>query len=247
MSPVRSRLVANYGMVGVLALLCLFFSIVTVADQPVTGAAAARQVTAAIGALAEAPRVLIVTTAQPDDVDLAGRLSGELRSGGARVLETVQGEPRDVRQALERLVRSGEQLDAVACTTQTANWLVLTDLPSDFPALGRPAVVSPRSYRWPNFLKSDNLLNIANQIAVIAILAIGMTIVIITGGIDLSVGSVLALTAVLAARLIRDAGGGEAASAGAMVLACVCAIAVAGGVGAFSGLMITRFQIRRSS
>ena len=44
------------------------------------------------------------------------------------------------------------------------------------------------------FLKVSNLLNIANQIAVIAILAIGMTLVIITAGIDLSVGSLIAFS-----------------------------------------------------
>ena len=47
----------------------------------------------------------------------------------------------------------------------------------------------------------------------IAIIAIGMTLVIITGGIDLSVGSLIALSAVVTSRLIRDAAGGESASA----------------------------------
>ena len=46
----------------------------------------------------------------------------------------------------------------------------------------------------------------------IAIIAIGMTMVIITGGIDLSVGSLIALSAVLAAMFIRDAAGGVDAS-----------------------------------
>ena len=35
-------------------------------------------------------------------------------------------------------------------------------------------MITPGSYKWPNFLKSENLLNIANQIAVIAIVAIGI-------------------------------------------------------------------------
>jgi ribose transport system permease protein len=103
--------------------------------------------------------------------------------------------------------------------------------------------VLPRSYRWPNFLKSENLLNIANQIAVIAIVAVGMTMVIITGGIDLSVGSLLALSAVLTARLIRDFAGGHDASPAGMFLACVAAVLLSGCVGLFSGAMITRFAI----
>lgn len=48
----------------------------------------------------------------------------------------------------------------------------------------------------PNFASADNLLNIARQISVNAILAAGMTFVIITAGIDLSVGSILAVSGV---------------------------------------------------
>jgi ribose transport system permease protein len=70
-----------------------------------------------------------------------------------------------------------------------------------------------------------------------------MTMVIITGGIDLSVGSLLALSAVLVARLIRDYAGGVAALGAGLVLASLAAVLICGGVGAFSGLMITRFRI----
>ena len=63
------------------------------------------------------------------------------------------------------------------------------------------------------FSKSSNLLNVANQIA-IAILAIGMTMVIITAGIDLSVGSLIAFSAVLCCWIIRDLMGGMEASLG---------------------------------
>ena len=58
----------------------------------------------------------------------------------------------------------------------------------------------PPPRRWPTFLLRDNLRNVANQIAVIAIVAVGMTLVIITGGIDLSVGSLIALSAVVVRR-----------------------------------------------
>jgi ribose transport system permease protein len=122
-------------------------------------------------------------------------------------------------------------------------WLVFSELSVDFPALGNPQVITARPYRWPNFLKSENLLNIANQIAVIAIIAIGMTMVIITAGIDLSVGSLIAFSAVLAAGFIRDYAGGLSATPLGMTLACIAAIAVCGIVGAFSGAMITRFGI----
>ncbi|MDH2924734.1 ribose ABC transporter membrane protein [Nicoletella semolina] len=54
----------------------------------------------------------------------------------------------------------------------------------------------------PHFFSSDNLLNILRQTSVNAIIAIGMTFVILIAGIDLSVGSVLALTGAVAATLI---------------------------------------------
>jgi ribose transport system permease protein len=70
-----------------------------------------------------------------------------------------------------------------------------------------------------------------------------MTMVIITAGIDLSVGSLIALSAVLAARFIRDEAGAFQATTGGMLLACLAAIVLCGGVGAFSGGMITLFGI----
>jgi ribose transport system permease protein len=96
------------------------------------------------------------------------------------VLATVKGEPKDARQALHRIAGSGGKLDAIACTQTTGAWLVFADLKTDFPELANARLLKPHGYKWPNFLKSENLLNIANQIAVIAILAIGMTMVIIT-------------------------------------------------------------------
>ena len=234
-----SRFLADYGMILVLLLLCAFFSVVTYSEQSPTGEAAAEQVVAGIQEqFGKTPRVLIAASDQPDDAAFAAKLE---RDFAASVV--VKGEPKDAREALQKIAASGGKLDAIACTQVTGAWLVFSDLKADFPALGEPRVVTPRSYRWPNFLKSENLLNIANQIAVIAIVAIGMTMVIVTGGIDLSVGSLLALSAVLAARFIRDLAGGVNASVGGMFLACVAAIVLCGIVGAFSGAMITRFRI----
>ncbi len=120
---------------------------------------------------------------------------------------------------------------------------MLRDVGRKFPSLGEVPVLTPQRSRWPNFLKAENLLNVANQIVVIAIIAIGMTMVIITGGIDLSVGSLTALSAVVATLLIRDAAGGESASPAGMVLCCLGGIAVCGVVGLFSGVMVTAFGV----
>src|SRR5215471_1670884 len=55
----------------------------------------------------------------------------------------------------------------------------------------------------PHFLTISNLLNVAEQTAIIAIVAVGMTFVIITAGIDLSVGSVLAFSGVVMASFLH--------------------------------------------
>ena len=238
-----SALLRDYGMAGVLVLLCAFFSVLTYSEQSPTGDAAAaelaRNITKQSG---KGARVLIAVRDQAEDATFAGKVEAELKSAGATVIATVKGEPKDARAALQ-IAASAGKLDAIACTQASAGWLVFSDLPTDFPALGTPRILQPQTYRWPNFLKRENLLNIANQIAVIAIVAIGMTLVIIGGGIDLSVGSLIALAAVLAALFIRDFAGAQQASAFGMVLACAAAILIAGAAGAANGAMVTVFHL----
>lgn len=62
------------------------------------------------------------------------------------------------------------------------------------------------SFASPEFLTADNLFNIGSQTAVVAVIAIGMTLVIITAGIDLSVGSVAAFSGVVGVMLVVNAG-----------------------------------------
>jgi ribose transport system permease protein len=239
-----SHFLSEYGMILVLLLICAFYSAVTYSEQSPTGETAAKQLASELlRQPGKGGAVLIAVRNQADDAVLARMLEQKLSAGGVRVAGSVSGEPRDAREALKKLAASGEKLDAIACNQVTASWLVFADLGADFPSLGNPRIVKPRSYKWPNFLKSENLLNIANQIAVIAIVAIGMTIVIITSGIDLSVGSLIALSAVLAARFIRDYAGASQATAFGMTAACVAAVLLCGLVGAFSGGMVTLCDI----
>lgn len=226
---------AGSGMLVALVLLCGFFSIVTWTEQHPQDAAAAKQLAAKIAPNAKA---LIVVRPQAEDIAFAEALNAALGSRG----EIVQGEPRDARVALQRAAASGG-LDVIVCNHATASWLVFSDLAADFPALKETRVLKPRSQSWPNFLKADNLLNIANQIAVIAILAIGMTLVIITGGIDLSVGSLIALSAVLTAMIVRDYCGGVGSSAAGMFIAALGGIALCGACGLISGAFITRLSM----
>ena len=111
------------------------------------------------------------------------------------------------------------------------------------PQFSRAVVLSPSPRRWPTFLLAENIRNVANQITVIAIIAIGMTMVIITAGIDLSVGSLIALWAVVVTWLIGRWGAESAGTRRNAGCGRSSAFLLCGAIGAFSGLMITRFSI----
>ncbi|WAA09264.1 ABC transporter permease [Fervidibacillus albus] len=67
------------------------------------------------------------------------------------------------------------------------------------PLLGLLVIVLTLTILTPNFLSVNNLLNVFRQVSINALIAFGMTFVILTGGIDLSVGSILALSSALTA------------------------------------------------
>lgn len=87
----------------------------------------------------------------------------------------------------------------------------------------------------PNFARVDNLLNIARSISVNAILAAGLTFVILTGGIDLSVGSIVAVSGVVAVLGAMAGLPAPAAIAAGMAAGGVCGL-VNGALTAYLGL-----------
>ncbi len=89
-----------------------------------------------------------------------------------------------------------EQVLIPAKTSDKKFWANLIQTAGILPVLIVIAVVF--SFIAPNFLTENNLLNIVRQASINIVLATGMTVVILTGGIDLSVGSVLAVSAVTA-------------------------------------------------
>jgi ribose transport system permease protein len=236
-----SRFFSDYGMLAVLLLLILFFSFVTIEKRKPIGAEAAKSASDRITRdFGQGARVLIVGRASAQDMAFAAKLEELLKAKGIEVAGRVVGEPRDVRLALEAQAQAGAPVTVIATTERNA-WMV-NNIKSHINGLANTSVVIPESYRWPVFLRSDNLINVANQIVVIAIIAIGMTLVIITGGIDLSVGSLIALSAVVTATLIAKMGGTEATTF-AMLAGALAAILVCGVVGLFSGLMVAGFRM----
>src|SRR3954464_9628606 len=74
------------------------------------------------------------------------------------------------------------------------------------PALGLLVLAVALTIYSPFFLTKDNLLNVIDQVTVLGVLALGMTAVIVIGGIDLSVGAVLALAMMVLGWLSHDGG-----------------------------------------
>ncbi len=239
-----SRFLTDYGMALVLLLLCVYYSAVTFALQDPSGASGGEQLARELERRSEPfSRVLIVTRDTREDIAFADALRRNLLRRSIEIIGDVRGSPADARAELQRIADSGGKLDAILTNQAASSWAILQHVSERFPQLGDVPVVTPRRYWWPNFLKPDNLRNIADQIVIIAILAAGMTFVVITGGIDLSVGSLIALSAVMATLLIRDVAGAEAATASGMFLSCLAAVALCGLCGLFSGAMVTFFQV----
>ncbi len=95
----------------------------------------------------------------------------------------------------------------------------------------------------PHFLSLQTLNVNLTQVATIVIVSVGMTLVIATGGIDLSVGSLMAISGALAP-LIFLSPFGRAYPLIGNVLAFLAGIAAAGALGMFNGWFITRFRVQ---
>jgi ribose transport system permease protein len=231
------RFLAHYGMLGILLLLGAFFSIITLREQQPEGARAARSLARRVfrETLADA-RIVLVERVGAEDPAFVRTFASDLARGGRSLAERIPGDPTEVRRLLEH------ESPPLVIATPASNAPTVRTVLSSFPDLAGVQVLQPESYRWPTFLLASNLRNIANQIAVIAILAVGMTLVIITGGIDLSVGSLIALSAVVAAGVVGKMGG-ETAGTGALLVASLAAVLLCALVGLFSGFVVTRFRV----
>ncbi len=91
----------------------------------------------------------------------------------------------------------------------------------------------------PSFLTMDNLLNVTLQASINAIIAVGMTFVILTAGIDLSVGSVVALTGIVVTSVVKL----PLPPPAAIALAIVAGLAFGAASGFFTGVFVSRFRI----
>ncbi len=87
----------------------------------------------------------------------------------------------------------------------------------------------------PRFLEGGNLLDLGRQFSMVGVMAVGMTMVIILGGIDLSVGSVVALSGCLATMAYRGGAG--------LWSAVLVSLGIGGANGIFNGVLVSRFRM----
>jgi len=116
------------------------------------------------------------------------------------------------------------------------NWKAVLKKAKEYPAIfGFISLVIFFALLSDRFLSLSNFINVFRQVSIQAIIAFGMTLVIISGGIDLSVGSIFALSAVIMASVIKG---------GSVFLGILAALAVGAFFGSINGFIIAKGKIQ---
>ena len=233
----------DYGMLIALLALCLLFSLLTLKRQAGTGPTAeAEMVGVVLDRISGSELALIVGASNTDSEILARNVYQQVVSSGRDTVRLIVGTPRDLRLALDAMAANGQALGCIVTSGDAIKWRVIEQISINFPQFSDYLLAVPSERLWPDFLKASNLLAIVERIVVIAIIAIGMTMVIITAGIDLSVGSLIALSAVLSATVVKKFGGTDApdwsVGLGFLVGTLSCGL-----IGFFAGSLVHRFKV----
>lgn len=226
---------SDYAMVVVLLALMLVLSIATLDQQQATGFRAGQDIAEEINRRKSANRILLITPEGKLDFEFAAGFEENLDTTKHTLTEKIHGGPREARRAVSKHTATNPLVDVIVGTPLSGKWDPVAD--------SKIETLTPSRYYWPDFLMSDNLVTIAQRITIIAIIAIGMTMVIITAGIDLSVGSLIALSAVVTGVLIRDCFGGKEAGTLELWLSACGGIAACGMVGLITGLLVAAFRL----
>jgi ribose transport system permease protein len=237
------KILNNYGMIFVLLGLCVLFSVLTLKEQSGDGSeAVARMAEQVSGQYGKNDIILSVGATAKDSGPFAVQMGERLRGIGYSRAKTVVGGPRELRVALDEIKAGGGKLAAVIASGDVLKWTVLEQIPANYPEFAGYKILVPKSRLWPDFLKKTNLLAIVDRIVVIAVIAIGMTMVIITAGIDLSVGSLIALSAVVATLVMKKLGGSDA-PAWAVPVGFLAGISCCGLLGGLNGFIVAKFKV----
>ena len=233
----------DYGMILVLLGLCLLFSLLTLKEQsPDSDSAANQMITQIEESFSKDDIIITVGAFNKESEPFAQSLHRKLTSKDFDKVQLVTGIPRDLRLLLDELQQKGNKPAAILASGDVLKWRILELLPQIYPEFKECRIVYPETYYWPDFLKQSNLLAIVDRIVVIAVIAIGMTMVIITGGIDLSVGSLIAVSAVISTVIMKMMGGLDG-STWAVFVGFAAGIVACGLIGGFGGYLVARFKV----
>jgi ribose transport system permease protein len=240
---VIKKLMRNYGMVLVLLGLCLLFSILTLKEQSPDSVNAANQMIEQIDQSFNKNDVIVTVGAfNKDSEPFAELLNEKLLQKNYNNVHLVTGIPRDLRLLFEQFKKDNTQPAAILTTGDVVNWRLISLMSEFYPEFKGCSLLVPETYFWPDFLKQSNLVAIVDRIVVIAVIALGMTMVIITGGIDLSVGSLIAVSAVISTIIMKMMGGLQG-SAWAVLVGFLTGIFACGFIGGFGGYLVARFKV----
>lgn len=237
------RLLSDYGMILVLLGLGLLFSVLTLKKQTPQSDAAAIRLAKRIGEeFDKSDTILAVGATNTGSAPFAERIARELEKAEFSNIQLIVGTPRDLRLTLDDMRDKGGVPAAIAVCGDVIKWPMIESIAEKYPAFVNSRVLTPKSRIRADFLKRSNLLAIVDRIVVIAVIAIGMTMVIITAGIDLSVGSLIALSAVVGT-LIMKILGGLGAPAWVVMVGFFAGILSCGIIGALGGFIVAWFRV----
>ncbi|MEO0483930.1 MAG: ABC transporter permease [Planctomycetota bacterium] len=178
-------------------------------------------------------------------------MSDTQNSSPAAATETLSGGPP--RASLIKRIASAQEAGLVLVIVIMMTALTIFGGTKNAPVMDRETGMVQRDANGDpvrrevsRFLEPDNLVLLANNASYIAIMAVGMTAIIILAGIDLSVGSTYALAALLGAMLFRwiDQAGPEFLQGWMIVPVAFIACCVIGGIaGLANGAMIVGFRV----
>jgi ribose transport system permease protein len=222
----------QYLLVGVILLVGAFFSVNTITEYQPENEASAEELVERV--IRETPADASIFIALPAREDAFADAVERRLHGHARTF--VRASAYDGPAELK------ERFDKVQPAPTVVIGNRITAIYEFLKAPGLSFYQAPFVH-GSSFLTVKNFLEILDTMSVIAVMAIGMTLVIVAGGIDLSVGRMAAFATVLATWLIREFAGGRLADALSQIGCVLTALAACAALGWMIGCCITFFQI----
>lgn len=237
------KFINNYGMIFILGGLCILFSFLTLKEQTPDSKNILNQFIEKVKPFENNEIIILcVGGKNTKSAEIAKELEISLKEMGFSNSSSIIGIPADLKKKLIKMMENSNYPNFIIMNKQISTWNVLESLKKDNIIYGSTEEFFPKSNLFPDFLKKTNLIAIVDRIVVIAILAIGMTFVIITGGIDLSVGSLIAVSAVVGTSIMKSMGGVNA-SADIVFIGFILGILSTMIIGGIGGFIVSFFKV----